>query len=54
MYPEDMSEEDYRAQSDCETLACAYKIKKDKKRYKAAVEYAKKKMTTLEEVVEDK
>ena len=53
MYDE-MSDEDYKAQHDCETLAHAYKIKKDKMRYKDAIAYAKKKMTTLEGVVEDK
>lgn len=54
MYDSDMSEEEYQAQSDCETLAMAYKIKKDKKRHSAAVKFAKKKAATLEEVVEDK
>lgn len=54
MYDSDMGEEDYRAQSDCETLAQAHKIKYDKKRYKAAIDYAKDKMATLEEVVEHK
>lgn len=54
MYDSEMNEEDYKAHADCETLANAYKIKNDKTRYKAAVAYAKKKMTTLEEVVDDK
>ena len=54
MYDSDMGEEEYQAQCDCETLAKAMKIKSDKKRYKAAIDYAKHKMTTLEEVVEDK
>lgn len=54
MYNSDMSDEDYQAQSDCDTLSNAYTIKKDKKRYKAAIAYAQKQMATLDEVVEDK